>query len=96
MKLRQKQDTGVQCAFAMGVSDDDRTGTAVAFVAAFFGAGQVAGRAQPIEQRLRGGCFHLHGFPIEKKRDFHIVDLPRYPLQWGRCAELMRRKPRAP
>ena len=78
MKLRHEKDAGIQRAFTGLVGDNDGTCAAVAFIAALFGAGQTALNAQPIQQRLRGRCIHLHGFPIEKKRNFHSVNPPRY------------------
>lgn len=92
VKLRQKQDAGIQGAFGIFVSDDNGTGTAIAFVAALLCSRQIACRAQPIQQRLRGGCIHLHGFPIEKKRHFHIVNPPRYMGSAGAGTASMRRR----
>ena len=43
--LGQEQDAAVQRAVALVVADHDGTGTAIAFVAAFLGAGQMSGFA---------------------------------------------------
>ena len=53
VQLRQEQDAGVQRAGTLSVCHHHGAGTAIAFVAAFFGAGQGAFLAQPIQQGLR-------------------------------------------
>ena len=53
VQLRQEQDAGVQCMWAITIRHHHSAGTAIAFVAAFFGAGQGAFVTQPIQQSLR-------------------------------------------
>jgi hypothetical protein len=80
MQLRQKQDAGVQRLCAIGITDHNRTGAAVTFVATFFGAVQSGVFAQPVKQRPCRRGIHLYGFPVQKKRHMHFVNLPPYQI----------------
>ena len=51
LKLRDKEDAGIQCLGAGIVGDHDGAGAAIAFVAAFLRAPEPALIAQPIQQR---------------------------------------------
>jgi hypothetical protein len=77
--LGQEQDAAVQGAVARLIADHHAAGTAVAFVAAFFGAGQVFGFAQPVKQGCRWRyAGQRHDFPVEEKSDVHRFVPPRY------------------
>ena len=49
LQLWQKKNAGVQRPRALLIGDHNGAGTAVAFIAAFLGAGQAARLAQPIQ-----------------------------------------------
>ena len=78
LKLWHEQDTGIQSARAVGICHHDRTGPAVAFVAAFFGAGQLPVLAKPIQKCCRGRCVGSDISSVQKKSGAHGRNLPRY------------------
>jgi hypothetical protein len=71
VKLRQEKDAGVERAGPGIVRDHDGAGAAIAFVAAFLGAGQALLLAQPVEKRGCRGRIDGLRFPVEKKPDCH-------------------------
>ena len=73
LQLWQEQDAGVQGPRALCVRDHHAAGPAVAFVAAFLGAGQPAGVAQPVQQGLGRVALHLNGLSVQKKRNLHDI-----------------------
>ena len=81
VQLRHEKDAGVQGFCPVGIGDHNGAGPAVAFVTTFFGAAKPAIFAQPVEQGPRRLRLYLHGFPVEKKRDVHDINLSPYRSQ---------------
>ncbi len=86
LQLRQKQDAGVEGAGALVIMYHDGAGTAVAFVAALFGAGQGAAFAQILQQCCGGRWIcQLDFFTVQMKGERHNrlpVALPCLPWLW--------------
>ena len=82
VELGQEQDAGVQRTCTSLIGDHHATGAAIALIAAFFGAGQAAGFAQPIQKGLCWMGRDLNGFTIQAERHVyrcgHLDAQPRY------------------
>lgn len=81
-QLGQEQDAGIQRVVAAGIRDHDRASAAVAFVAAFFCAGELAFLAQPVEQGCGWGrVAQADSCAVEVERNIHSGRAPpRYHM----------------
>ncbi len=73
VQLGQEQDAGIQRTHRGAILHDDRAGTTIAFVTAFFGSCETAIFAQPIKQGPCRGLRDKDCLSIEKKRYLHRV-----------------------
>ena len=72
VQLRQEQDAGIQCFWALGVGHHHCARAAVALIAAFLGAAQTPLLAQPIKQRPgRGAALNPNRRSVQQKRYSH-------------------------
>ena len=86
VQLGQKEDAGIEGKGAVRVGDHDGAGAAIAFVAAFFCAGEVSLFTQPVEE----GCCGIwlrqsDGGAVEHKRDLHGGDPAAVPWVQACC-----------